>query len=63
MRSIAIGRKNILFMGSDKGAKSSAIAYTLIETAKLNRVDPQAWLTTQMPAASSQAASVLQSET
>ncbi len=42
MRSIAIGRKNILFMGSDKGAKSSAIAYTLIETAKLNGVDPPA---------------------
>ena len=32
-------------MGSDKGGKSAAIAYTLIETAKLNDVDPQAWLT------------------
>jgi len=45
MRSIALGRKNYLFMGSDKGGKSAAIAYTLIETAKLNGVDPQAWLT------------------
>jgi len=32
-------------MGSDRGGKSSAIAYTLIETAKLNGVNPQAWLT------------------
>ncbi len=45
MRSIAIGRKNYLFMGSDNGGKSAAIAYSLIETAKLNGVDPQAWLT------------------
>jgi len=45
MRSIALGRKNYLFMGSDAGGKSAAIAYTLIETAKLNGVDPQAWLT------------------
>ncbi len=44
MRSIAIGRKNYLFMGSDRGEKSAAIAYALIETAKLNGVDPQAWL-------------------
>ncbi len=45
MRSIAIGRKNFLFMRSDKGGKSVTIAYTLIEAAKLNGVDPQAWLT------------------
>ncbi len=45
MRPIALGRKNYLFMGSDKGGKSAAIAYTLIETAKLNGIDPQAWLT------------------
>ena len=31
-------------MGSEGGGKSAAIAYTLIETAKLNGVDPQAWL-------------------
>jgi transposase len=45
MRPIALGRKNYLFMGSKRGGKSAAIAYTLIETAKLNSVDPQAWLT------------------
>ena len=45
MRSIAVGRKNYLFMGADNGGKSAAIAYTLVETAKLNGVDPQAWLT------------------
>ena len=45
MRGIAIGRKNWLFMGSERGGRSAAIAYTLIETAKLNGVDPQAWLT------------------
>ena len=45
MRGIAVGRKNWLFAGSQSGGKSAAIAFTLIETAKLNRVDPQAWLT------------------
>jgi transposase len=45
MRPIALGRKNYLFMGSERGGKSAAIAYSLIETAKLNGVDPQAWLT------------------
>jgi transposase len=45
MRTIALGRKNYLFMGSERGGKSAAIAYTLIETAKLNGIDPQAWLT------------------
>lgn len=45
MRGIAVGRKNWLFAGSKSGGNSAAIAYTLIETAKLNDVDPQAWLT------------------
>ena len=45
MRCVALGRKNYLFMGSEGGGKSAAIAYTLIETAKLNGIDPQAWLT------------------
>ena len=45
MRYVVLGRKNFLFMGSEGGGKSVAIAYTLIETAKLNGVDPQAWLT------------------
>ena len=44
MRAIALGRKNFLFVGSASGGKAAAIAYTLIETAKLNGVDPQAWL-------------------
>jgi transposase len=34
-----------LFVGSKGGGKAAAIAYTLIETAKLNGIDPQAWLT------------------
>jgi hypothetical protein len=41
----ALGRKSYLLMGCESGGKSTAIAYTLIETAKLNGVDPQAWLT------------------
>jgi hypothetical protein len=45
IRCVALGRKNWLFMGSEGGGKSAAIAYTLIETAKLNGVEPQAWLT------------------
>ncbi|WP_282053271.1 IS66 family transposase [Phaeobacter inhibens] len=45
MKPIAIGRKNYLFVGSEGGGKAAAIAYTLIETAKMNCVDPQAWLT------------------
>ena len=45
MRPIGLGRKNYLFMGSEGGGKAAAIAYTLVETAKLNGVDPQAWLT------------------
>ena len=44
-RELAIGRKNYLFVGSEGGGNSAAIAYTLIQTAKLNGVDPQAWLT------------------
>ena len=45
IRPIALGRKNYLFMGSIGGGKAAAIAYTLIETAKMNDVDPEAWLT------------------
>ena len=48
MRPIALGRKNYLFLGSERGGKAAAIAYTLIESAKLNNVDPQAWLTDVM---------------
>lgn len=45
MRGVALGRKNWLFAGSERGGQSAAVAFTLIETAKLNGVDPQAWLT------------------
>ena len=41
MRPVAVGRKNYLFMGSEAGGKSAAIAYTLIETAKMNKVNPR----------------------
>ena len=45
MRPVTLGRKNYLFMGSEAGGKSATIAYTLIETAKMNKVNPEAWLT------------------
>lgn len=45
MRPIALGRKNFLFYGSDKGGERAAAAYTLLETAKLNGINPQAYLT------------------
>jgi len=45
VKPVAIGRKNWMFAGSEGGGKAMAIAFTLIETAKLNGVDPQAWLT------------------
>jgi len=38
------GRNNWTFAGSDAGGRRAAAIYTLIETAKLNDVDPQAWL-------------------
>ena len=44
LRGLALGRKSWLFAGSERGAKRAAIMYTLIQTAKLNDVDPQAWL-------------------
>jgi len=44
MRPVTLGRKNYLFMGSEAGGHSAAIAYTLIETCKLNHVNPEAWL-------------------
>jgi transposase len=45
IRPITLNRKNALFAGSDGGARHWAIAMTLIQTAKLNGVDPMAWLT------------------
>lgn len=44
IRPIALGRKNYLFAGSDEGGRRAALVYTLIETAKMNGVDPEAWL-------------------
>ena len=45
VKPVAIGCKNRIYAGSQGGGKAMAIAFTLIETAKLNNVDPQAWLT------------------
>ena len=44
LRCIPLGRKAWLFCGSDRGGQRAAILYTLIQTARLNDVDPQAWL-------------------
>uniref|UniRef100_UPI0035CC15A1 IS66 family transposase n=1 Tax=uncultured Sphingomonas sp. TaxID=158754 RepID=UPI0035CC15A1 len=44
LRGIALGRKAWLFAGSDRGGERAAFMYTLIGTAKLNDIDPQAWL-------------------
>ena len=44
LRAIALGRRAWLFAGSDSGGVRAAVMYTLIGTAKLNDVDPQAWL-------------------
>jgi transposase len=44
LRGLALGRKAWLFAGSQRGAERAAVMYTLIQTAKLNDVDPQAWL-------------------
>jgi transposase len=44
LRGIALGRKSWLFAGSDRGGERAAVMYSLIVTAKMNDVDPQAWL-------------------
>ncbi|WP_456848178.1 IS66 family transposase [Bradyrhizobium sp. USDA 4504] len=44
VRGIALGRKSWLFCGSDRGGDRAALMYSLIVTAKMNDVDPQAWL-------------------
>ena len=44
LRGLALGRKSWLFAGSERGAERATLMYTLIGTAKLNDVDPQAWL-------------------
>jgi transposase len=45
VRGVAVGRKNWTFAGSDSGGHRAAAILTLIETCKMNDVDPQAWLT------------------
>jgi transposase len=44
LRGVALGRKSWLFCGSDRGGRRAAAMYSLIVTAKMNGVDPQAWL-------------------
>jgi transposase len=44
LRAIAVGRRNWTFAGSDEGGRRAAALYTLIATAKLSDIDPQAWL-------------------
>ena len=44
LRAVALGRKNYLFAGSDAGGERAAAIYSLIGTAKLNGLDPEAYL-------------------
>lgn len=44
LRKVALGRKSWLFAGSDRGGERAAAMYSLLTTARLNDVDPQAWL-------------------
>lgn len=44
LRTVAVGRKNYLFFGSDNGGEAAAIIYSLLGTCKLNGVEPEGWL-------------------
>jgi transposase len=44
LRRVALGRKAWLVAGSDRGGQRAAAMYSLVVTAKMNRIDPQAWL-------------------
>jgi len=44
LRGVSLGRKNYLFMGSDAGGERAAAIYSLVETAKLNGLDPEGYL-------------------
>lgn len=46
LRAVALGRKNYLFAGSDAGGERAAAIYSLLGSAKLNGIDPEAYLTT-----------------
>ena len=59
LRCVPLGRKAWLFCGSDRGGERAAILYTLIQTARLNNVDPQAWLADVLARINNQPASRL----
>ena len=44
LRGVGLGRKNYLFLGSDTGGQRAAAIYSLVETAKVNGTDPEAYL-------------------
>jgi transposase len=44
LRAVALGRKNYLFCGSNSGGERAAAIYSLVGTAKLNGIDPEAYL-------------------
>src|SRR5258705_11848846 len=44
LRAVALGRKNYLFAGSDRGGENAAAIYSLVGTAKLNGIDPESYL-------------------
>ena len=44
LRAVALGRKNYLFAGSDAGGERAAVVYSLLGSAKLNGIDPEAYL-------------------
>jgi transposase len=44
LRGVAVGRKNYFFAGSDRGAERAAALYSLVESAKLNGLNPEAYL-------------------
>jgi len=44
LRTVALGRKNYLFAGSDRGGENAALVYSLVGTAKLNGLGPDAYL-------------------
>ncbi len=45
MRGVALGRRNWMFVGSNKGGDAPALFYSLVETRRLNGVEPGAWFT------------------
>jgi len=49
-RELALNRKNALFAGHDAGAQNWAVIASLIETCKLNAIEPHAWLTATLQA-------------